>query len=443
MDTSIRNLPAVAQRPQQSGPQEPPGTTEFSGRSVYVGAGSSNIPSPPPTHSLLDPPGPDYSCLPPACTSIANNPGTGLVSGDDLPATFKRCLLRLNEAYDTNFSELADTLSDFVPMSSLKAPFWKIFHEVIDPPFLESNSSQKIRELGQKIRQLYIDEHDVLATKHAYPRISELTIVLCMHFLEQKFILEHPEPIQQSSVDVTRSDEASTDCQHLLPAWVRKTFFEKLLSGIDKSGRATAGIRVKTFIKDNQSGLEKDMSLQQPATGHLKFSGLRYDDIPGATVAKLYHSKLSDHSRDFSIDLRGLIEALGQTQSRCWPASTSDPLENAMKRVANKTHKSRLKPENFFNNKLEPFRDRNARTLLELIKYFQNRVTRQHRNGPTREAPEMGEKYNVAHQALQESSAGIGQRSRTMKESLRIFLTNCCENNKRVKRRLESFFDKT
>ncbi|WP_422445852.1 MULTISPECIES: hypothetical protein [unclassified Endozoicomonas] len=366
-----------------------------------------------------------------------------MVSGDNLPATFKRCLLRLNEAYDTNFSELADTLSYCVPMSSAKAPFWNIFHEVIDLPSLESNSSQKIRETGQKIHQLYIDEHDVLATKNAYSRISELTIVLCLHFLEQKFILEHPEPIQQSSVDVTRSDEASTDCQHLLPARVIKTFFEKLLSGIDKSGRADAGIRVKKFIKDNQPGLKKDMRLQQPATGHLKFSGLRYDDIPGATVAKLYHSELSDHSRNFSIDLYGLIEALGQTQSRSWPPVTHDPLHCAIHRVAYETYKPKLEPINFFKNRLEPFRDRNARTLLELIEYFRNRFAWKHRNGPTREAPEMGEKYNVVHQALQESSAGIGQGSRTMKDELRRFLELCCTNNTRVKQRLESFFNKT
>lgn len=337
-------------------------------------------------------------------------------SGDDLPATFERCLISLNQAYDTNFSELADTLSYFVPMSPPKAPCWKIFHEVIDMSSLESNSNQKLRELGQKIRQLYLDEYRVLVANNSYPRISELTVVLCLHFLEQKFILEPPESIQQSYVDISRSDNASTDCQHLLPAWVRKTFFEKLLSGIEKSGRADAGKKIKQFITENQSGLKNDMVLQQPATGHLKFSGLRYDDIPGTTIAKRYHRRLSDYSRDFSIDLRGLIEALGQTRSRNRPAFIRDPLEQAMKIVFGKTGKSELEPKNFFNNKLEPFRDRNARTLLKLIDCFRDQVAGEH---------------------------GNGQGSKTMKDSLSTFLKDCCGNNTAIKQSLNKFFEKT
>ncbi|MGI2025891.1 hypothetical protein [Endozoicomonas acroporae] len=416
MDTTIRHLSGcqnIEPRRQQPGTQKPPVVSEFSGRSVYAGVGSS---SPPPTHSLIDPVGPDDSRNPPVCTSIANNPGTGLVSGDDLPATFEHCLLSLDQAYDTDFSKLAVTLSYFVPMPPSKDPCWKIFHEFIDMSSLESNSCQKLRELGKKIRQLYLDEYHVLAADNSYPRISELTIVLCMHFLEQKFILEPPEPIQQSFVEITRSDNASTDCQHLLPAWVRKTFFEKLLSGIEKSRRADAGKKINKFIDKNQSGLRKDMVLQQPATGHLKFSGLRYDDIPGATIAKRYHCTLSDYSRDFSIDLRGLIEALGQSRSQSRLAVIQDPLEQAMKIVSFNTSQSELQPANFFNNKLEPFRDRNARTLLKLIEYFRNRVAREYCNG---------------------------HGSKTMKDSLSTFLKDCCGNNTVVKRNLNKFFEKT
>lgn len=385
----------------------------FAGYSVGVGAGSSNMHSP--SYSSLY--GQQSSVLsgpPPVYTPVANTPGLGSASGSEFPATLDNCLCSLDAAYKTNFTELADQLSYYcTELAGLRCPFWSIFHEFLDKKSLETSSSQKLQELGNKILEFYRDEYRVL-TNHTnenfYPRLSQLTLVLCMHFLEQKFILEHQESTQQGSVDIVMSEDDRTGCQDLQPALVRKTFFKKLKSGVKNSGRAYAEKKIIKFIGENKSGLSDDMRRKHPVNDRLQFSNLRYEDIPGTTVSESYHTQLETYGNRYGIELEGLIEALGQT--RCYSRTTQDPLAQTMKVVYNKTYIPRLKPDNFFNKPFEPYRDRNARTLLELINHFE-KDSEENGNTLSRE---------------------------DMVESLNTLLTKSCGGNRIVKDRLIAFF---
>ncbi|WP_257265898.1 hypothetical protein, partial [Endozoicomonas sp. ONNA2] len=354
--------------------------TEFSGHSVGVGAGASNIPSPPP-YSFHDPQGSGLSCPPPVYTPTANTPG--LVSGSDAPATLENCLLEMEAAYQTNFTKLADTLSNAELTSRGKRPLWFIFHTFLDEKALDS-SSQELRLPGKKMLDFYQAEHGYLTNCLAHlnyaSKLSQLTLVLCMHFLEQKFILEQ-ESIPQYDVDFPMSENDQADCQDLQAALVRKTFFTMLQTGIKKTGLGYYEQKIDKFIEKN-SGLKKDMRLEHPVNVNLKFSGLRYEDIPGATVAKILRPRIEAYRERYNIDVEGLIEALGQTNTR----HNRNPLEQIMKETFLKTGLQKHKPNNFFNNPYESYRDRNARTVLELMELRQKESLNKSGKYPERES---------------------------------------------------------
>ncbi|WP_257295923.1 hypothetical protein [Endozoicomonas sp. YOMI1] len=194
-------------------------------------------------------------------------------------------------------------------------------------------------------------------------------------------------------------------------------------------------------MQNNQSGLQDDMDCQYPVTGNLKFSGLLYEDIPGATISKKYIPQLDAFGHYYTLDLSGLVEALGQTRSKT--GIFRDPLETVMQEVTNETGNKKFLPARFFNDRTEPFRDRNARCLLELMNYCQNQVFRQNSNTPGHEAPEMGEKCNDARRPLHESSAGRQQDTKAVKDKLRELLLNHSAHLQAVHSRLNEFFQKS
>ncbi|USE33890.1 hypothetical protein [Endozoicomonas sp. SCSIO W0465] len=423
--------------------QDLPANAGFAGHSVNVGAGSANMPAPPP-YSRHDPLRPDYACPPPAYTPVACTPGL-TVRDSDIPATLKNCLFSLDQAYHTDFTELADTLSGFRERRAVNCLFPWIFREVLDPELLAKESSNRnLQHLAQSMRSLVRAEYDfvkrqsnlVLPLQQPYSKLSQLTVVICMNFLEQRIKSEYQESRQKSPDDKAKSGEALKDCEQLLPAVVRKTFIQKLLSAAEHSGRWDAKKAINTFVNNNESGLKEDMDFEYPVSGNLNFSKLLYQDIPGATISKKYIPQLEAYGRQYNIDLSSLVEALGQTQ--CRSIYIDDPLVTVMKEVAKKSHNRKLLPVNFFDDQTEPFRNRNARCLLELMNYCQNQVFRPDSNTPSRYAGEPVGESNDTSGPLQESSADNQRNIQAVTDKLsELLLTS---STGLVHSRLTAFF---
>ena len=436
------SLNALDLSPQQPAPQDLPPSHGFAGHSVNVGAGATNMPSPPP-YSLHDPQQRHvYPCPPPAYTPLAATPGQ--VSGAEIPASLEDCLFTLEQAYETDFTELTETLSHVRASRVLRSPFHTMASEVLNPDSQEKNSSKNLLQLAKTIWTFFSDEYSTLKDTGSYSLLSQLTVVTCMYFLEQKFKPEHQTSTQKAPDNKARPAQALTDGENLLPALVRKTFFQQLLSAADRSHRGDAEIAINKFVQNNRSGLQADLDSPHPVNGNLKFSGMRYEDIPGTTISKQYRPQLDAYSRYYSIDLSGLVEALGQTN--CARYILQDPLEKVMRKVARETKNKNYLPNAFFHNQAEPFRDRNARCLLALINYCQNQVSEQNSNTADHEAPEMGEKCNndgahpLQQSSAQQSSAGRQQDTQAVIDKLSALLISESSHIESVQNRLKAFF---
>ncbi|WP_257266295.1 hypothetical protein, partial [Endozoicomonas sp. ONNA2] len=422
-------LQAPDLNPQQPVPEGHPVGAGFAGHSVNVGVGAANLPPPPP-YSLHAPQRQVYPCAPPPYSPLASGP----VSGTEIPESLEYCLFRLEQAYKTDFTELAETLSHFRGTWPLKSPFNSMAFQVLNPESQEKNSSKNFLQLARTVWTFFNDEYYILQDSGSYSSLSQLTVVTCMYLLEQKFNPQHQASMQKPSGDKASSAAALTDGEKL-PALVRKTFFQNLLTAAGHSHRNDAKTAINKFVQNNRSGLQADMDSPHPVTGNLKFSTLHYEDIPGTTISKLYRPQLDAYSREYSIDLSGLVEVLGQTKTL--RNLLPDPLEKVMQDLALETDNRHLLPKTFFHNKAEPFRDRNARCLLELINFCQNQVSRQHSNTSDHA---MGEKGNDARLPLQQSSAGNQQGSQAVIGKLREWLITHSDRSRELQKRLNDFF---
>ncbi|MBO9496312.1 hypothetical protein J7438_19845 [Thalassotalea sp. G20_0] len=393
------NNAAVAEKAVYPPPEQPTGEAgaAFAGHDVNI----TNRSAPPP-YSVVDPePPPAYT---PVCVDITERLCATSIN-DAPPASLEECFFALEQAYNTNFEYLANTLSlcrDYSSASVIN-PFWCILNEVINKTLPPNNNNKNLKLLAERLWTFVLDAYNTLSG-HSYRKLSQLTVVASMYFLEEHFKSQYPMPItRDDKVKPESVAGASSDDESLLPAMVRREFFCKLYSAMHKCNRADALDYLDEFVATNPSGLKKDLDHQQPVTVNLKFSGLRYEDIPGTTLSKKYTPKLEEFSRAYKIDLARLVEVIGQTRPAC--SASKDILGESMKQVARETLNKSFHPKSFFADQSELFRDRNSRCILTLMDYCQRQVFNAARNSARPEAPEIGEKCNVARRPAHESSA--------------------------------------
>ncbi|WP_257263294.1 hypothetical protein [Endozoicomonas sp. ONNA2] len=421
----INNLAGAQKAVAPPAPQLPTNEAAFAGHGVSI----SNLPAPP-VYSLDDPeapPGP-----PPAYTPVDTGITERLsaLSTAELPASLQECLLILGEAYnDVNFQFLATSLSFCRDHQYHLSPFWTILNEIIRQRLPPHDNNKNLQLLADRLWTFVSEAYDTLVSGNAYKKLSEMTIVTCMYFLEELCKSQSQVPItgdnkeKPEGMASASTENASTENESVLASRVIRMFRSQLCSGIKKSKRWDAMEKLYKFEELNKSVLTDDPKQKQPATVNLKLSGLRYEDIPGTTISKQYASSLKKFSQAYKIDLAQLVEIIGKTR----PAYSlaKDILVYSMNKVYRETHKdtrSIYAPKNFFADQSELFRDRNARCLLTLMEHCQRQVFNAGRQPATPEAPEIGEKCHEAPRPVLESSASSQQDIQTVVDKLRNLL---------------------
>lgn len=316
-----------------------------------------------------------------------------------LPMTnpsLENCLARLQNAYHVDFDILADRI-DYAVGGVLHESIKIMTFEFIRECFALEN--RQLRPLAKRLKTLY---HSTEADLSERVDKNKLAFIVTIFLLEQKAQLE--------------GAATSTGMKPLSPAFVLREFFHMLQADIDITSTPIICKAVKVFL-DEHANLRDELQGRGSGAQAPNFSGLCFDDIPGAVASAELRKQLQELSQQYRINFTRFIEAIGDCKRRKHFA-VHDPVQKAMTVIGMKSTSVRL-----VLNASDSYLDRNAKLVISAMNYFQSRaISGEH---PPPIPPVRGVKRSSGGFPVQESSVTDQKMAEVVKQFATFFLTTC------------------
>ncbi|MFK0572260.1 hypothetical protein [Endozoicomonas sp.] len=265
---------------------------------------------------------PAYEAPPPPYTPVATMPVTAIAPEHPIQ-TLDYCLSELKSAYGVDFPELAKILGGFPDYSIAADPFLYM----IDP-FRNS-----VEKTDRKLYDLYMSANKTSQGDRSL--LSKLVVIFTMLSMEQ---------------------------QGKTPRKVAENFFSRLLDELSKTKRNDMLQKIKPLVRTQKENLATIEDC------NLKFSGLRFENIPGSTVKHELLTKLNEYKARYKFDFPALVEAIADTSSK--NAYVPDPLIS----IIDSLNIDSQSKKSFFADKNSSFREKNAKFVVLTMESLQKKV---------------------------------------------------------------------
>ena len=341
------------------------------------------------------------TALPPSYESLVNDrpPSyTRFAQGAGQPMTnpsSQDCLARLQSAYQVDFDELAGRI-DFLVNISLRDGIKLMTVELLEE-CCEAGNSQ-LQALACRLKYLY---RALEADTSERADKNRLAFIVTIFLLEQKAKLMDATGLKPH------------------PALsVRREFFDRLQAQRPNSGSPLIRIEVKEFLAEHANLLD-ELEGQEPGAVVPKYSGLCYEDIPGAVASAYLGENLMVFSQRYGINFIDFIEAMGDCK-RHSNSVVQDPVQKAMTSIGRRAKSGRIPLLTS-----DSFLDRNAKLVITAMNYFQGEVFVEGSPAQT-----SGEKCPPEPLPVQDSSAAEQKMAEVINKFVTFLLSICSRSGR-------------
>ena len=231
----------------------------------------------------------------------------------DIEPDYQTCLDTLSVAYRFDLAALADAIRSGYCPRGLHEPTEIMTYKLIGP----NTVSRKSPELGSLAERLFVLFKSGWRDMRFSGEKNKLAFILCLYFLEQKAQLV-TGALKKESIDKKAADKQADDGFIPHPAaLVRKEFFQLFNQFTERDNVAMGELsqKIQDFLADDElAALRDDLDCEVPISSDVRFSQLRYQDIPGALPHPKLRPQLDNYNRTYGINFFDLVDTIGDVR---------------------------------------------------------------------------------------------------------------------------------